>query len=82
MKTTAGQPSPFCGAIRIGEGLERRWENGGHVVVSDKPPKKIDLDQDGYYRYQPGRRDGVYAAAGEEVPGRALPDADRQPRWG
>jgi hypothetical protein len=54
-------------SLRIGETLERRWDNGGHVAIGDKPPKKIDPDADPYYRYSPGRQDGVYASAGEEV---------------
>jgi hypothetical protein len=54
-------------SLRLGETIERRWENEGHVIAADPPPLKIDLSGDGYYGHKPGRRNGVYAIAGTEV---------------
>ena len=55
-------------SLRVGETVERRWDNSGHVVPN-RPPDQTDAEAlaTDYYRYRPGRTDGVYAAAGEEV---------------
>lgn len=54
-------------SLRVGETLERRWENDGCAIAADTSSKEIDLSSDPYYAHRPGRRDGVYAIAGEEI---------------
>ena len=51
-------------SLRIGETIERRWDSRGHVIPSGRPGTPVWPN---YYAYRPGRTDGVYAAAGEEV---------------
>jgi HEAT repeat protein len=58
-------------SLRIGETVERKWDGEGFVIVQGRMPQKIVLnDNDAgdklYYGFKPGRRDCVYAAAGEE----------------
>jgi len=55
-------------SLRVGETVERRWDNSGHLVPA-RPPDQTDAQAlaTDYYRYRPGRTDGVYAAVGEEV---------------
>ncbi len=52
-------------SLRVGETVVRRWDNTGHVVPSGKDKAKAEGTK--YYTYAPGKTDGVYAAAGEEV---------------
>jgi hypothetical protein len=51
--------------LRVGELRERRWDNTGQIVPSGRDKKKALESR--YYRYAPGKTDGVYAAAGGEV---------------
>jgi hypothetical protein len=51
-------------SLRVGETVERRWDNTGHVIPHTKDKWKAEKDR--YYAYRPGRTDGVYAAVGEE----------------
>jgi hypothetical protein len=55
-------------SLRIGETLMRKWDGEGFVIAWDRPPQKIVLAENApaYFAYRPGRRDGIYAAAGEE----------------
>ncbi len=54
-------------SLRIGETVERKWDGDGFVITWDRPPDTIVLnDQTPYFCFRPGRRDGIYAAAGEE----------------
>jgi hypothetical protein len=57
--------------LRLGEVVERRWTNDGHVIPTGDSHAtgivlKTSYDQK-YYLYTPGRTDGVYAVAGEEL---------------
>jgi len=52
-------------SLRIGETIERKWTNEGHVVPSGRD--KLKALQSRYYAWKPGKTDGVYAAVGEEV---------------
>lgn len=52
-------------SLRIGETIERTWDNRGHVVPSGKD--KLQAEQSRYYAYAPGKTTGVYAAVGEQV---------------
>ena len=54
-------------SLRVGETLERRWESDGCVIAAGASAGEIDLSSDPYYAPRPGRRDGVYAVAGEEI---------------
>jgi hypothetical protein len=55
-------------SLRLGETLVRKWDGDGFVIAWDRPPQRIDLGNQApaYFRFRPGRRDGIYAAAGEE----------------
>lgn len=55
-------------SLRLGETVERRWDGDGYVIVAGKMAPQIILsDADkSWYGYKPGRRDGVYAVAGQE----------------
>jgi hypothetical protein len=55
-------------SLRLGETVERRWDGEGFVVVPGRMGAKIVLDagDKSYYGFTPGRRDGVYAVAGQE----------------
>ena len=52
-------------SLRIGETLERKWENAGHVVPSGRD--KLKAFGSRYYQYPPKGTGNVYAAVGEEV---------------
>jgi hypothetical protein len=52
-------------SLRLGESLDRLWDNEGHVLQTEKQPKEIVLGPD--YQYRPGRTDGVFGAAGQET---------------
>jgi hypothetical protein len=52
-------------SLRIGETIERRWDNSGHVMPSGKD--KTDARQHRYYAYTPGKQTGIYAVVGEEI---------------
>ena len=52
-------------SLRVGESVERRWENRGHIVPSGRDREKALQAE--YYAYVPGRKDGIYAVAGEQV---------------
>ncbi len=52
-------------SLRVGETIERRWENRGHIIPSGRDKAKAEKSR--YYAYRPGRSDGIYAAVGEEV---------------
>ena len=52
-------------SLRLGERIERRWDNGGHIVPSGKD-KRAAAEQ-AYYAWREGATKGVYAAVGEEV---------------
>jgi hypothetical protein len=52
-------------SLRIGETLERTWDNQGNVVQAGPPAKMIVLK--GPYEYWPGRWEGVYTAVGQEM---------------
>jgi hypothetical protein len=52
-------------SLRLGERIERRWDNGGHLVPSGKD-KRAAAEQ-AYYAWREGTTKGVYAAVGEEV---------------
>jgi hypothetical protein len=56
-------------SLRIGETLERKWDGDGFVIVAGKMAPEIVLsDADmSWYGFKPGRRDGVYAVAGQET---------------
>lgn len=51
--------------LRVGETIERKWDNQGHVVPSGKD--KLKAGQSPYYAYRPGKTDGIYAAVGEQL---------------
>jgi hypothetical protein len=51
-------------SLRVGERIERRWDNGGHIVPSGKD-KRAAAEQ-AYYAWREGATKGVYAAVGEE----------------
>lgn len=51
-------------SLRLGETIQRNWQNRGHVVPSGRPGKSASPK---YYAYKQGRTDGIYAAVGEEV---------------
>jgi hypothetical protein len=55
-------------SLRLGETLERKWDGQGFVIVQGRMPQKIVLSKEDQYWYgfKPGRRDCVYAVAGEE----------------
>jgi hypothetical protein len=55
-------------SLRIGETIERKWNGDGFVIVAGKMAPEIVLgDADkSWYGFKPGRRDGVYAVAGQE----------------
>jgi hypothetical protein len=55
-------------SLRIGETVERNWDGEGFVIAWERPPQKIVLDDQApaYFRFRPGRRDGIFAAAGQE----------------
>lgn len=52
-------------SLRIGETIERKWDNEGHIVPSGKD--KLEAEKKKYYAYEPGKTKGIYAVAGEEV---------------
>ena len=52
-------------SLRIGETIDRRWHNEGHVVPSGKD--KLKALRSRYYTYRPGKTTGIYAAVGEQV---------------
>ncbi len=52
-------------SLRIGETVERRWDNSGHIVAQGKD--KLLTEKAPYFKHRPGRTDGLYALAGEEV---------------
>ena len=52
-------------SLRVGETIERSWNNRGHVVPSGK--NKLEADGQRYYAYTPGKTDGIYAVVGEEI---------------
>ncbi|RLF40069.1 MAG: hypothetical protein DRN21_02745, partial [Thermoplasmata archaeon] len=52
-------------SLRVGEKIERRWDNQGHLVPSGKD--KLKALESPYYAYAPGKKEGIYAVAGEEV---------------
>jgi len=52
-------------SLRIGETIERRWTNEGHVVPSGRDKRAAMRTP--YYAHRPGKTDGVYASAGEEI---------------
>jgi hypothetical protein len=52
-------------SLRLGETIERKWDNRGHVVPSGTD--KLQAERGSYYAYRPGKTSGVYAAVGEEV---------------
>ncbi len=52
-------------SLRIGELLQRNWQNTGHVVPS---VTREPYSSDAYYLYdKPGKSNGIYAVAGEQV---------------
>ncbi|KPK84885.1 MAG: hypothetical protein AMJ81_04605 [Phycisphaerae bacterium SM23_33] len=51
-------------SLRIGETVQRCWQNTGHVVPSGRPGSPVWPK---YYEHRPGRTDGIYAVAGEQV---------------
>ena len=51
-------------SLRVGESVERRWDNRGYVVPPGRPGQPIHPR---YYAYKPGATKGVYAIAGEQV---------------
>jgi hypothetical protein len=55
-------------SLRTGETVERKWNGEGFVIVAGKMAAEIVLgDADkSWYGFKPGRRDGVYAVAGQE----------------
>ncbi|MFH1022366.1 MAG: HEAT repeat domain-containing protein [Planctomycetota bacterium] len=54
-------------SLRVGEIVERRWDNTGHVIPGrDEKAFDAEVVKSPYYLYQPGRMDGVYATSGEE----------------
>lgn len=52
-------------SLRLGERIERRWDNEGHVVPSGRDQRAAESQR--YYAYRPGANTGVYAAVGEEL---------------
>jgi hypothetical protein len=52
-------------SLRLGESIERRWDNQGYIVPSG--PDKLAAEKQSYYAYRPGATRGVYAAVGQEV---------------
>lgn len=52
-------------SLRVGETRLRKWTNEGHVVPSGRDKRKALENR--YYRHEPGKTTGVYAAVGEEV---------------
>lgn len=55
-------------SLRVGETVERKWNGDGFVIVAGKMAAEIVLGdaEKSWYGFQPGRRDGVYAVAGQE----------------
>ena len=51
-------------SLRIGETVERLWDNRGRVIAAGRPGQPIYAT---YYQHKDGRTDGVYAIAGEQV---------------
>ncbi len=51
-------------SLRIGETVERSWQNTGHIVPS---ATKAPYVKNRYYDYEPGKTRGIYAAVGQEV---------------
>ncbi|MCX7805698.1 MAG: HEAT repeat domain-containing protein [Planctomycetota bacterium] len=58
-------------SLRRGESLVRSWDNGGAVIQPGKRGRDVEItpgeDGRGYYIKTPGKKDGVYAVAGEEI---------------
>ncbi|MFH1022276.1 MAG: HEAT repeat domain-containing protein [Planctomycetota bacterium] len=61
-------------SLRIGETIERAWENKGHIIPHHGAPENGNMDaakaaseRDAYYAHEPGKTRGVYAVVGEEV---------------
>jgi hypothetical protein len=52
-------------SLRVGETIDRTWDNTGHVMPSGKD--KIDARQQRYYSYTPGKQTGIYAVVGEQI---------------
>ena len=64
-RSAAGPYAPDVAPDR-GDG-RGKWDGDGFVITWDRPPDTIVLnDQTPYFCFRPGRRDGIYAAAGEE----------------
>ncbi len=58
-------------SLRRGETIVRSWDNGGAVIQPGKRGRDVEItpegDERGYYLKTPGKSDGVYAVAGEEI---------------
>lgn len=55
-------------SLRIGEVIERRWDNTNHIVPSGKDKvAAIEKNKWKYYTYEPGKTKGIFSAVGEEV---------------
>ncbi len=52
-------------SLRVGETVERKWANQGHVVPSGKD--KLKAEHGSYYAYKPGKTGGIFAAVGEQI---------------
>ncbi|MBN1422248.1 MAG: HEAT repeat domain-containing protein [Planctomycetes bacterium] len=52
-------------SLRVGETIDRQWFNSGHIVPSGTD--KREAMGSSYYACRPGKADGVYASAGEEI---------------
>jgi len=63
-------------SLRVGEKIERRWDNRGHLVPSGED--KLKALESPYYAYAPGKKEGIYAVAGEEV---KILQAETDPAW-
>jgi hypothetical protein len=61
-------------SLRIGETIERFWDNKGNIIPSGKD--KIKALTSSYYAYTPGKTNGIYAAVGEQV---QIIDSDTNP---
>ncbi len=52
-------------SLRVGETIERFWDNKGNIIPSGSDKMKALSSK--YYEYKPGKTNGIYSAAGEQI---------------